>query len=145
MTKVTADQVASIKAALKGDAEDFSRIDEQLDPAAKGARGALVAAAFAQAAYRRFAKSGNAKADVIRFVADMRARYPLTEDFDSRTAERLLLAVFTDEQVSDISDDVKGTHYMLLLTGIIKAANLSDTELDRFLDDARGLADGWLE
>lgn len=53
---VTGDQVASIKAALKGDSEGFRRIDAQLDQATKGARGALVAAAFAQAAYRRFAE-----------------------------------------------------------------------------------------
>jgi hypothetical protein len=145
MTKVTDDQIASVRAILKGDAEGFGRIDDRLDPDSKNARGALVAAAFAQAAYRRFAKSGDPRAEVIRFVADLRARYPLTDDFDSRTAERLLLAVFTDEQVSDLSDEVKGTHYTLLLAGIVKEAGLSDAELDKFLNEARALADGWLE
>ncbi|TYB48687.1 hypothetical protein [Actinomadura chibensis] len=144
MAAVSADQVASIRAVLEGDVDTFDRVSERLSSEERDARGVLVAAAFAEAAYRRFAKAADPSAAVMRFVSDLRAHHPLTEDFDPHTAERLLLATFTDESISDVPDETKGSYYMLLLAGIVKVVGLSEAQLDVFLDEARKLADEWL-
>ncbi|TYB48689.1 hypothetical protein [Actinomadura chibensis] len=144
MTTVSVDQVASVRAVLTGDVDTFDRITDRLSSEERDARGVFVAAAFAEAAYRRFAKAVDPSAAVIRFVSDLRAQHPLTEDFDQHTAERLLLATFTDESTSDVPAETKGSYYMLLLAGIVKVVGLSDAQLDTFLDDARKLADEWL-
>ncbi|MEV0406469.1 hypothetical protein [Actinoallomurus sp. NPDC050550] len=141
--KVTADQVTSLKAYLRGDTASFERINAQLDPTNKRARGALIAAAFYSAAERAFADGK--RSDVIEFVGRARARSErLAEAIDPRVAERLLLATFTDEDIDDISGETQGDHFGLLLAGMIAEAQLSDAELDAFLDDASKLADSWL-
>ncbi|TYK47123.1 hypothetical protein [Actinomadura decatromicini] len=144
MTTVSTDQVASIRAVLAGDVGTFDRITGRLSSEERDARGVLVAAAFAEAAHRRFAKAADPSAAVIQFVSDLRAQHPLTGDFDQHTAERLLLATFTDESISDVPDETKGSYYMLLLAGIVKVVGLSEAQLDAFLEDARKLADEWL-
>lgn len=131
MTTVSAEQVASIRAVLQGDVDTFDRITDRLGPEERDARGVLVAAGFAEAAHRRFAKAVDPSAAVIRFVSDLRAQHPLTEDFDQHTAERLLLATFTDESINDIPDETKGSYYMLLLAGIVKVVGLSGASTGR--------------
>ena len=140
--KVTADQVESIRAMLTRDAEGFERISKQLDPATRPARGALISAAFFLAAERRF--KGGSPTDVTAFVDDLRTRRGLADEIDARTAERLLLATFTDEDIEDINGDAQADHFAILLSGIIADASLSDAQLDVFLDDARKLANEWL-
>lgn len=139
---VTADQVASIRALLTRDIETYQRMSEQLDPANKEARGALIAAAFYTAARQRF--KGGTPANVAAFVNDLRMRRGLAEEVDSRVAERLLLATFTDEDIEDIDGDSQGDHFGILLAGLIADAQLSGSELDAFLEDSRNLADEWL-
>jgi hypothetical protein len=142
MNSITADQVAALRAALKGDADGHKRIYAGLEPTSKDSYGALIVAAFFRAAERRFAEGGN-KTDVVAFVANLRAQHELEDDIDPRIAERLLMATFSDEEIDDIPDNAKGGHYMLLLAGLIADAQLSDIELDEFLADARKLADEW--
>jgi hypothetical protein len=141
--KVTDDQIASMRAYLRGDVEAFEQISAQLDSANKEARGALIAAAFFKAAERTF-KDGD-RADVIEFVGRVRARSAdLAQSIDPRIAERLILATFTDEDVEDIDGKTQGDHFGILLAGIIAEAQPSDTELNSFLEESRKLADKWL-
>lgn len=131
-----------MRALITRDTERFEQIDSQLDPAAAPARGALISAAFALAGGRLF--KGKDASVAIAFVADLRARYPLTEDFDPRIAERLLLATFTDENIDDIGNETRGEYCTLLLAGLVLRTNPSDGALDKLLADARELADKWL-
>jgi hypothetical protein len=140
--RVTADQVESVRALITRDTESFERIDNQLDPATAPARGALISAAFFLAGGRLF--KGKTPSTAIAFVADLRAKYPLTEDFDPRIAERLLLATFTEENIDDIGDETRGEYCTLLLAGLVLRTKPSDAALDKLLDDARELADEWL-
>jgi hypothetical protein len=142
MKSVTADQVATLRAALTGDSDGYRRLYASLDPVAMDSYHIFYAAAFFEAASKRF--NGATSADVLTFVADIRAQYDLAQDIDPRVAERLVLATFTDEQIADIPDQVKAEHYLILLIALIKQADLSGSDLDVFLADARKLADEWL-
>jgi hypothetical protein len=129
--------------ALTGDIDGYKRIIARLDRTAKESSGVFVVASFFRAAYRRFGENG-AASDVVAFVGKLRAEYGLVEEINPRIAERLLLATFTDEQIDDIDDEIKGSHYMLLLGALVKQSDFSESELEEFLADARNLADEWL-
>jgi hypothetical protein len=141
--RLTDEQVTAMRYALTGDIDGYKRVIARLDRAAKESNGVLVVASFFKAAYRRFGENG-AASDVVAFVSKLRTEYGLVEEINPRVAERLILATFTDEQIDDIDDEIKGSHYMLLLGALVKQAAFSDSELDEFLADARKLADEWL-
>lgn len=114
---VTDDQVATLRAALTGDADGYRRLHSRLGSTTISGYHILVAAAFFEAASRRFGEEGT-KADVVEFVGKIRARYDLTDEIDPRIAERLILATFTDEQINDIPDQAKADHYMTCLIAV---------------------------
>jgi hypothetical protein len=141
MTRVATDAIDAMRTYLKGDADGYRRMVDQLDTAAKKAHGHLIGASFYIAAQRRFAANPS-NAEVIAFVANLRARSDrLAEDIDPGQAERLIRAsTFTDENVDDIDNGL----YSLLLAGLIADEQLTDSDLDAFLADACKLADEWL-
>lgn len=142
MTEVTADQVEALRAYLKGDADRHNRLFEQLDPVARSGYAALIPAAFFVASEKRFKNA--TKSDIIEFVSKLRSQYDLAEDIDPRTAERIIFATVTDEDIDDIPDEIKGSVFILLLGALVNEASFSDAELGEFLAAARKLADEWL-
>jgi hypothetical protein len=144
MMPVTADQVATLRAYLAGDFDSHKRLFGQLDrTAAKTGYTALLTAAFFEAVDRRFAQNGTTT-DVVEFVADVRARHLKdADDIDPRAAERLILAMFTDEDVDDLDTETKVSTQIILLYALITDARLDDAGLDGFLAEARKLADEW--
>lgn len=141
---VTDAQVAALRAQLTGNPEEHKRLFAQLDPlAARTGYRALVTAAFCTAVERRFAPDGSAD-DVIEFVGDVRSRTGRAADeIDPRTAERLILAVYTDEPIGDLDPKASFGIQILLLAALIADAQLDDPGLDEFLAEARKLADQW--
>jgi hypothetical protein len=141
---VTDAQLAALRAQLAGNLEEHKRLFAQLDPipARTGYR-ALVTAAFCKAVEQRFAPDSSAD-DVIEFVGDVRYRTDGTADeIDPRTAERLILAVYTDEPIGDLDPKTSFGTQILLLAALTADAQLDDAGLDEFLADARKLADQW--
>lgn len=140
MKAVTSDQVEAMRAYLTGDGDSYKQMIDQFDATARKAHAALIIASFIMAADRRFGK-GSTRADVTEFVSNLRSRSEqLADDIDQNQAERLIMAVHTGEDIDDIDDGL----YSLLLAGLIADAQLSDAELDEFLDNARDLADQML-
>jgi hypothetical protein len=141
---VTADQVATLRAYLAGDFDSHKRLFGQLDrAAAQTGYMALLTAAFFEAVDRRFAENGTT-ADVIDFVANVRARHLRDADeIDQRTAERLILAIFTDEEIDDLDAETKVNAQIILLFALIAEERFDDSALDEFLAEARKLADDW--
>lgn len=141
---VTDAQLAALRAQLAGKLEEHKQLFAQLDPiAAQTGYRALVTAAFCQAVERRFA-SDNSADDVIEFVGDVRSRSDRAADeIDPRTAERLILAVYTDEPIGDLDPKTSFGIQLLLLAALIADAQLDDAGLDEFLTEARKLADQW--
>jgi len=143
---VTDEQMATLRAQLAGNLEEHKRLLAQLDrDAARTGYSALLSAAFCVAVERRFAQ-GAGTADVIEFVGNVRSRLSEAADkIDPRTAERLILAVYTDERVPDNLDlETRFRTQLLLLAALIADERLDDAGLDAFLADARKLADQWL-
>jgi hypothetical protein len=142
---VTDAQVATLRAQLAGCLDEHLRLLEQIDTTAdRRAYSALVVASFCEAVGRRFGQGGSA-ADVVDFVADVRATSDdAARRIDPRTAERLIRGVYTDEDVSEVSPDQKRELYVLLLPALIGDEQFDETELDGFLENSRRLADQWL-
>lgn len=141
---VTTEQVATLRAFLVRDFEQYERLHEQLDPvAARTGYTALIAAAFVEAVDRRFG-SNSADADVVEFVGEARARFdPDGDAIDPRAAERMIRAVYTDEEIGDLDTETVVGNQVILLTALIADEGFDNTELDDLLAKARELADQW--
>lgn len=142
---ITDDQVATLRAQLSGNHDEFERQFAQLDLSTNSAGyEALLAAAFAIATERRF-QPPVTLADFIRFVADVRARTPsAAEQVDPKIAERLLLSALTDESVGEVNGSAIVTNQMILLACMIADAKPDAADLHQFLTEARELAEEWI-
>ena len=81
---------------------------------------------------------------MIEYVGDVRSRTVGAAKLDPVIAERLILAVFTDEETSDIERRASYKTQLVLLAALIADARLDASELDAFMTRARDLADRWL-
>src|SRR5918992_1586448 len=139
---VPADQVATLRAYLAGDFEEYERRYAQLDPdAVRKTYMALIEAACFEAIDRRFAKSGTV-ADVIEYVGDVRSRSErVGEKLDPRVAEQLIRAVLGDGSIDDLDDKTRFGTEIVLLAALIADEQLDEAGLDEFIAQARQLAD----
>lgn len=142
---VTDHQVATLRALLAGDLDEHARLRAQLDrDADRAGYSALIAAAFFEAADRRFAES-HAKADIVEFVASARATTPGTaEKIEPLLAERMIRGVFEDETLGDVPDQVVVEAQLLLLAALLGEARPGAAELDGLLAESRKVADQWI-
>lgn len=144
MMPVTDEQEATLHAELAGKFDEYERLLDSMDPvAARTGYRMLVSAAFFLAAEERFPE-GSPTADIIEYVADVRARSDRTAEIDPVIAERVLLAVGTDEEIDDIDARISYQTQGFLLAALIADASLGAQELDHFMLRARRLADRWL-
>jgi hypothetical protein len=141
---VTDEQEAALHAQLAGRFDEYERLFDALDPVAAGTGySALVSAAFYIAASERFPE-GTPTEDVIEYVGDVRGRTEGSAKLDPRIAERLLLAVFTDEETDGIDRRTSYKTQLVLLAALTADAQPDEAELDQFMIRARRLADQWL-
>ena len=138
-------QVATLRAQLAGHLDEHLDLLGQIDSAPdRQAYSALVVASFCEAVERRFGKDSEV-AEVVGFIANVRASCEsAAQKIDPRTAERLITAVYTNQDVSDVSPGQKKDLYVLLLPALIGDEQFSEAGLDEFLGDSRRLADQWL-
>jgi hypothetical protein len=129
---------------LAGRFDEHERLLDALDPvAAQEGYNAIASAAFTLAVDARFPE-GTAKADIIEFVGDVRSRAESAARIDPRVAERVMLAITSDEEIDDIDPRVGYQARLVLLFALIADASLDEAELDKFMGQARRLADKWL-
>lgn len=142
---VTAEQLASVRAYVTGDTNEFKRITDAFDATEGRVNGALISAAFYLAASKRFAVA-DPKSEIISFVSDLRSTSAeeVADAINPHIAERLLLTTVADEDIDDIDDEVRGKLISLLLVAMVKEANFEGSELDGFLVEAGRLAEKWL-
>jgi hypothetical protein len=142
---VTAEEVATLRTYLSGDMDEYRRMQQQLDPvAARSGYSALIAAAFFEAVDRRFAKPGTTTADIIKYVADVRARSARASDaLDPRAAERVIRHALGDGSIRDLDDDTVIGAQIVILSALIADEQLDASGLDQFMAEARKLADQW--
>jgi len=138
-------QVSALRAYLAGDFDGYKQLHGELDPvAARTGYSALISAAFCEAVERRFGTI-SPPTDVIKFVGDVRARSDrLGEEIDPRAAERMIRAVYTDEEIRDIDPGLRLATQVVILAALIADEQLDAIGLDEFLAGARELADLWI-
>ena len=139
---VTDDQMATLRALLSDDMDRYRQLFSGLDRAeAKKGYSALVTAGFAEAVERRFGTSYRG-ADIVEFVASVRARSDqVAAELDPDVAERVIRVVLEDAPVDDLSRNAITGAQLLLLIGLIADAQLDSEGLDQFLAEARKLGD----
>jgi hypothetical protein len=141
---VTDEQEATLHTMLAGKFDEYERMLDELDPvAARTGYRALVSAAFCIAASERFPE-GTPAADVIEYVGDVRSRTEGTAKIDPKIAERLILALITEEETADIDRRTSYQTQLVLLAALIADARPDEAQLDDFMIQARNLADRWL-
>ncbi len=142
---VTDDEVAALRAHLSGDQALYHELYGRLDRSAiRITYTTLITAAFFEAVDRRFAGNGTA-ADVISFVADVRSRSDeIARTIDPQAAERVIRAVLTDDDITDIDGQARGQLFFVLLSALVSDEQFDDDALDAFLTEVRKQADDWL-
>lgn len=142
---VTDDEAAALRAHLAGDQRRYHEIYGRLNRSAvRTTYTALLTAAFMKAVQSRFAGKGT-PADVVSYVADVRSRSDdVAGALDARAAERLILAVLTDEDTADIDGKTTGQVFIIVLSALVSDEQLDDAGLDDFLAEARKQADDWV-
>ena len=140
---VTDDVVATLRALLSGDSENFQRRNAALDRSEEGNRAytALILASFIDAVERKFTAQ-SPRDSIIDYVADVRSRSPEAADsVDPGAAERLIQMVFDDDvDISDLDGNTRVRMELALLFALITDEDLDDEALDKFLAGARKLA-----
>jgi hypothetical protein len=139
---VSDEQAATLRAFLKGDFDEYERLNARLDRDADGAGlGALVASGFFEAVDRKFGSSAK-DAEVIEFMSEVRSRSDRASAvIDPKVAERLIRSTFGEESVADLDDTVVGRTQLMLLAALISDEELDDVELDNFIVTARAFGD----
>ena len=142
---MTEDQVLALRAMLGNDFDQHEYLSGKLDRFnGWGDYPALVAAAFFEAAHRRFGE-GYEKGDIVQFVAAARARFdPTGDQLDPVVAENLILSALKDEPLDGLNEGTVAQLQVVLLGALIADENLDDAGLDEFMADARELADEWV-
>lgn len=140
---VTDDIVATVRAYLQADREEFQRLNADLNRSrdASVAYKAMVIGAFVVAVKRKFTKQSS-RDEIIDYVANVRSRGPNMPDvLDPTAAERLISSVFTDESLRDIDSRAKVNIWTHFATAIVNDEGIDGQELEDFLAKARVEAD----
>lgn len=144
---VTDDEVAALRAYLQGNqALQQELYGRMTTPAARARYTTLLAAAFMEAVNRRFGRRDSA-AEVIEYVADVRARVPEAgQKIDPSAAERLMRSILADDaHAPDIDARMRGRIFIFFLAAMVSDAQYDDDQLEALLTVARKAADDRLE
>jgi len=148
--KITDEQVATLRAQLAGQTDEYvRRLDELKTEESQAGYATLVTAAFFEAVDRRFVTDDGVAStgEIIDFIATKREINPIAaERLDPKIAEQVLLHALGKGSISpDIDRDTLMETQVLLLAALVGEAELSETELDAFLVKARAEANEHLD
>jgi hypothetical protein len=138
---VTDEQMVWLHAYLSGEYELAERLTTQVAaPGADDGIAELVYAAFVIAARMKFSPTWT-DADVIRFVAHVRAPRGLPDILDPRSAEHQLRSALGETKTGYHPDaEARAAARVILLDGLVQDLNLDEAERVDLLNQARNLA-----
>lgn len=141
---VTDDMVATYRAFLSGDHEQWKRRRAALGTSPEATRPffALLTGLFVEAVERRFDPSVS-RDEIIGFVAEVRARSDeLAERLDPHATERMISMVFDDDVATDdIPRDQTIGVRLTITAAIVGDEGMDSAQLEDFLSKSRALAD----
>jgi hypothetical protein len=134
------DSAEFVRSLVRGDYDATDEYEKRLDEQGWSDFPKFLSAAFFLAVERRFPRGFN-QADVIHFVADLRAHgRPGAPEFDPSAAEAMIGAVLNPSIDFDLHQEAIGQIQTLVVHKVLADENLDDAELDQFLGDAEALA-----
>jgi hypothetical protein len=134
---VKGDVVEFARTLIRGDFEANDRYEQKLDAEGWDGWPPFLSALFFLAVERRF-QGGYDKAEVIRFVADLRAgAVDGADPLDPVNAELLIRAVFDPSVQLDVAAAAMGHIQTLVAYRILSQEKLSDEQLNDLLNEAR--------
>jgi hypothetical protein len=141
--RISENQLAALRTALNGEAEEFERLAVSSDVDHGNGFPVLVGHAFVLAARRGFPHDYSTS-DVIRFVGKLRSRDSGEfADISVTAAEQMLLCALRGVPMDSKSDEfAKGYAQVAVLAELV--SNLNDQQLEALLEQARDQADQWL-
>lgn len=135
---------ALFRAAIGGDGEGIDAATRKLDGDGWAGSVRHVFAVFGQAVQRRF-PPGYTRADIVRFVADVRAASHDPGTMSADVAEELVRVALGELELdSDLGFEEVITPQISLAVAILRDERLSDAELDEFFTAVEQQVDGWL-
>lgn len=135
--RVSSEHVAALRSYLEGDLTGYERLISTLQQRDDvNGFAVITTTAFVEAARRRFEPSWT-RGDVVRFVANARARWGKDADqIDPLDAEMLVRAALGDELPDELDDAAKATQ-IHLLTALVADEQLDQAGLDEVLTRAQ--------
>ena len=128
--------------------DEFKDFDQRLEKLYRLQRqdgfGDFLDACFLMAVRRRFTVD-QPVVDIIRFVANVRIVYDLTGlEIDPGTAERMIRAALGEtELLTDVDPEARWKIQVILVHRLINDQDLTEEEVDDFLQTAHNLAVQW--
>jgi hypothetical protein len=137
--------VAVLRAFLTEDFGAYRRLHADLDADQRRAFAVVLTAAFTNAAVHRFGEQPPA-ADVIEFVAESRARYPITgEAVPAEDAETAIRAATGDDSLIDALDGrASGAAQTAMLFALTHESGASADAIEALLATAATQAEDYL-
>jgi hypothetical protein len=142
--RVTAEQVSALRTYLTLDPDTVEQNRHAIvDAGSTDGFSALLYAALQTATSRRF-RPGWIRADIVRYVADIRTRSSENIEIDPVAAETILRRALGEKIPSVADEAVKARTQALLLAELTADADLDEIGLDAFVAQSRQLADQWV-
>ncbi len=142
---MTNDHVEYLRTMVKGETDENDRIEQKLDESGWEGWQVFLAYCFYFAVDRRFKRPVDT-AEIVRFVADTRAWVGDDgPEIDPTLAERLIRSVLDESvqiDVRKLDQEMLGRIETLVVYRVLSTSNMSDSELDDFLERARQKAIG---
>ncbi|MFY1698072.1 hypothetical protein [Solwaraspora sp. WMMA2101] len=133
-----------LRALLRQDWETYDSFAEKFQSEGKGTPVAIIGYSFFVAVQRRFAETRDAR-EIIRFVADARARLLEGRELPAKEGEALIYAMLdmdlpgVEEIVDNLDIGVMAEIQGQLLFRLVEDAELTDEQLDELLLEAEAL------
>jgi hypothetical protein len=141
---VNDEQVAALRAFLAGGPEEFVPLHHRLIRSDQmEGYGEFVYAAFVTATRRRFSPTYT-RADIIRFVAGVRALlYEEPDIINPHAAESLIRRALGEQLTDELDMETNARAQIALLLALVQDEDLDNAELDEFLDTVRTSTGQW--
>ncbi|MFV2106319.1 MULTISPECIES: hypothetical protein [unclassified Micromonospora] len=134
--KIEPDLVEYFRTMLKGDYAENDRLEVQLNTKGWGDFSTLMGIVFYYAVNHRLPVDAS-EADIVQFVAELRAAAPVDpREIDANAAERLVKAALDPDVESDFDPEMAGKIQSLTIMHVLGEGRASGDEIDAILASA---------
>jgi hypothetical protein len=134
--EIEPDLVEYFRTMLKGDYVENDRLEAQLNTKGWGDFSTLMGIVFYYAVNHRLSEDVS-EADIVKFVAELRAAAPVDpREIDANAAERLVKAALDPDIEADFDPEMAGKIQSLTIMHVLGEGKASGDEIDAILASA---------